>query len=261
MAIVTQVGNYVKFLRGTPNAFAQLVNKDSDTLYFISEQNADRGVLYLGDKLISGGISTATSLSDLSDVLIGSGVSAGSLLYFNGTRWIDKSLAEIFEIIVGNMVGATQYDNGQAGLVPAPQAGQQNLYLRGDATWANPTATIQSQVNTLETQVGTLVNNDTNKSVRTIAAEEVQKIVDGAPEALNTLSEIATYIIEHPDSAELVTRVQNLETTVNAPNTGLVSKVTIVQQQVGSLEDEIQSLDYRVTNIENDLKWQHFYVE
>ena len=147
MAVITQYGNYVKFLRGTPNAYAQLTPKDNDTLYFVAEQNADRGVLYLGEKLISGSLSGSTTLQDLTDVLINAGIEAGSLLYYDGDKWINKSLAEIFEIIVGSMVGATATTNGRAGLVPVPAAGMQNLYLRGDAHWANPIATIEPTVN------------------------------------------------------------------------------------------------------------------
>ena len=34
----------------------------------------------------------------------------------------------------GTMKGATSSANGESGLVPAPAAGQQNLFLRGDGT-------------------------------------------------------------------------------------------------------------------------------
>ena len=48
------LANYVKFMRGTPEAYARLTKKDTDTLYFISEADASDGLLYLGSKLISG---------------------------------------------------------------------------------------------------------------------------------------------------------------------------------------------------------------
>ena len=38
--------NYVKFFRGTPTAFANLVEKNRDTLYFISETDEAKGSLY-----------------------------------------------------------------------------------------------------------------------------------------------------------------------------------------------------------------------
>lgn len=80
------LANYVKFRRGTPTSYAALANKDPDSLYFISEKNALQGVLYLGDKLISGSISASTSLNDLADVLISANVPANSLLMYDGTQ-------------------------------------------------------------------------------------------------------------------------------------------------------------------------------
>ena len=60
------LSNYVKFLRGTPKAYAQLTSKDADTLYFISEKGASTGTLYLGNMAIAGGsVSAATTLNDL----------------------------------------------------------------------------------------------------------------------------------------------------------------------------------------------------
>lgn len=78
------LANYVKFRRGTPAAFAALATKDADCLYFISEQNATRGVLYLGDKLISGSITSNISLSDLGDILLGENITPNSLLVYDG---------------------------------------------------------------------------------------------------------------------------------------------------------------------------------
>jgi hypothetical protein len=40
------------------------------------------------------------------------------------------------------MTGATSGANGAHGLVIQPNAGQQNLFLRGDATWADPGAVL-----------------------------------------------------------------------------------------------------------------------
>lgn len=235
MAIVTQVGNYVKFLRGTPTAFENLASKDNDTLYFISEQNADRGVLYLGEKLISGSLTAATSLEDLADVLIGAGISAGSLLYYDGTQWTDKSLAEILEILVGAMTGATATTAGTTGLVPAPEAGEQNLYLRGDATWADPTAALTPTVQTLVTQVGTLIGNDLNLSAREIAQQEVGRLVDGAPAAFDTLKEIADYLADNPSTGDIAQRLTAVEGAVFTQDTGLQDRVTVLETSVGDL--------------------------
>ena len=58
------LANYVKFRRGTPASYAALEVKDADSLYFISEKGATQGVLYLGDKLISGSLTSNISLSE-----------------------------------------------------------------------------------------------------------------------------------------------------------------------------------------------------
>lgn len=56
----------------------------------------------------------------------------------------------------------------------------------------------------LSGKVTTLIGNETGddtKSARTMAAEEVAKIVAGAPESLDTLKEIADWISQHADDA------------------------------------------------------------
>lgn len=263
MTITTAYGNYVKFLRGTPTAFENLASKDSDTLYFISEQNADRGVLYLGEKLISGGISSTTSLEDLADVLIGAGISAGSLLYYDGTQWVDKTLSEVLDIIVGAMVGATETTDGASGLVPAPEAGEQNLYLRGDATWADPTAALTPTVQTLVTQVGTLIGNDLNLSAREIAQQEVGRLVDGAPEAFDTLKEIADYLADNPSTGDIASRLTAVEGAIFTSNTGLQDRVTVLETSVGDLNTLVSQHTTQIANIQNDLdnlKWQDMII-
>lgn len=126
------VNKYVKFVRGSSLVFNGLQNKDSDTLYFITDSDSGKGSLYLGDKLISGGVS---DLSDFQNILIEE-ISDKQLLVYDETleKWVNKSATEA----IGIMVGAKDGSQGGAGLVPAPGINQQNLFLRGDGTWAAP---------------------------------------------------------------------------------------------------------------------------
>lgn len=86
--------NYVKFLRGTPEAFNRLEVKDKDSLYFISEKDADSGILYLGDKVIAGtGASSSLSLTDLLDIIINQeNLMEGAILTydFENKVWVNK---------------------------------------------------------------------------------------------------------------------------------------------------------------------------
>ena len=57
-----------------------------------------------------------------------------------------------------------------------------------------------------KTTVNTLIGDDTGKSARTIANEELAKqlIPENAKESLNTLTEIAAWIQDHPDEAAAI---------------------------------------------------------
>ena len=99
------IPNYVKFLWGTISAFNRLRRKDPDTLYFVSEtRESDRGLLYLGDKLIGG---NEIKLSDLADIVIDN-IETSSLLVYNTEleKWEAKPIAEIISS-VKVMNGAT----------------------------------------------------------------------------------------------------------------------------------------------------------
>lgn len=76
-----------------------------------------------------------------------------------------------------------------------------------------------SDVSTLNGKVTTLIGSDTNKSVRTIANEELaaQLIPANAGEALDTLQEIAAWIQSHPGDAS----------AMNSAITALQSKVVL----------------------------------
>lgn len=129
-------------MRGTPAAYAALVEKDIDTLYFIAEPTSNEGCLYLGNKLIAGNgnneggdLSELLSLNDLTDVIVNSlDLTDASFLIYDKSQqaWVNCSK----EALV--FVGSSSSSNGKAGLVPAPMAGEENKFLRGDGTWADP---------------------------------------------------------------------------------------------------------------------------
>ena len=130
--------NYVKFLRGTPTAYNNLTKKDSDTLYFVSEKDSTVGKLDLGNVRISDSLNEeglVDYLSELKDVDT-SGAVQNSLLGFdsNKQKWIAMDVSSL--LTISEMVGASAEKAGTAGLVPAPSAGEEQHFLRGDGTWA-----------------------------------------------------------------------------------------------------------------------------
>lgn len=76
---------------------------------------------------------------------------------------------------------------------------------------------LQGNIDTVGAKVTTLIGDDANKSVRTIANEELaaQLVAEGAAESLDTLKEIAEWIQSHPeDAAAMNEAIEALEAKV-----------------------------------------------
>ena len=157
------------------------------------------------------------------------------------------------------MVGATENEDGEGGLVPQPEQGQQNLFLRGDATWANPVSNVESSLNAI-------VGNDAGKTIRQVASEEVAKVVASAPTAFDTLKEIADWIDTHDATGDVVTLQNNVSTLQNTiygtgNNDGLVAVVSNFQTDLSGLTTRVGNLEDTVEDIDLLLRWQDFVEE
>lgn len=301
MYIPQITGDYVKFIRGTPTAWDNLKTVDANTLYFISEAGASKGKLYLGTKLISDGtVNIVSKLSDLTGVSIASTISDNSLLVYDAgtSTWINKPVASVLSTLVDVMKGATADEAGKEGLVPAPTAGQQSLYLKGDGTWANPTSELESSINA---KFNNLYGGSENQSqsIQQIAEAVVAKVVDGADSSFDTLKEIAEWINDHdavidvvaasndiadlkatvygteeqkdedgkvttPATAGLVAVTSDLQTAVSNLQTltaGLSTDTTNLKGEVSLLKNNYTTLNTKVTSIEEKLLWSDLVDE
>lgn len=149
------MANYVKFMRGTPEAFAKLPVKDKDTLYFIAAPDATDGMLYLGSKIISreGDNLNASSIDALKDVLITENLIDNSFLTYDAKQqlWVNTPIDKLL------FVGCTESSSGVAGLVPPSPVNSPNLFLRSDGKWAKiETSGEAGSQNFVET----LINNE-----------------------------------------------------------------------------------------------------
>ncbi len=95
----------------------------------------------------------------------------------------------------------------------------------------------------IDGKVTTLIGDDTAKSVRTIANEELaaQLIPEGAAESLNTLQEIAAWIQEHPDDASAM---NSAITALQAQLTGIGSGSGTVKAYVDAAISALNIGDY-----------------
>lgn len=93
-------------------------------------------------------------------------------------------------------------------------------------------------LNSTDSKLSTLIGNDGNKSVRTIANEELaaQLIVENASESLDTLQEIAAWIQSHPgDAAAMHSAITALQAQLNGISAGNGTVKKFVEDSIAAL--------------------------
>ena len=254
--------SYVAFVKATEALWSKMESSQrlDNVLYFVVDGPDDSiGKLYLGNTLIADGNGiTDVRVDNLLDVDINA-INGGDVLMYNMStnKWENVSLASQIGNLIKVFTPASEEKNGTVGLVPAPKAGEQDLYLKGDGSWANPTEAVVLKVETLKTSVDKLIGTDKGVSVRVIATDIASKaastavanLVANAPEKFDTLKEIANWIQEHPSTETFVAlsnKVTSLDDLVNGNAekniTGLVSQVSTLNSTVSTLNGDVTAL-------------------
>lgn len=120
---------------------------------------------------------------------------------------------------------------------------------------ADDISALNTRTSTAEDKLTTLIGSDANKSVRTIANEELVKqlIPEGAKESLNTLQEIADWIQSHPDDAAAMnTAIIELKKYVGTIPEGVTATTIVgyIQEVIKAESDKLAALTDRVTAVE-----------
>ena len=248
--------NYVKFFRGTPNAFEKLAVKNNDTLYFISETDEAKGSLYLGSKLISGNVS---SINDLEDVLVNDLLTKDQILAYDDEqeKWVNKSALDV----IGLMIGATETAQGGIGLVPAPGIGQNDLFLRGDGVWAAPESGIQ--LKTDNKSISTLADGQTI-SLKNFGVQYYKYVAATDNEAAHY--ELQIVDSNNPWKANLEPKVVEEDgelvlgwfepnpTTID----GVQDEIIELNNQIVSINSNINAINENLTNVYNKKETQDY---
>ena len=118
---------------------------------------------------------------------------------------------------------------------------------------------IEAHKTAIDGKVTTLVGTDTDKSVRTIANEELaaQLIPENAKESLNTLQEIASWIQNHPDDAAAMNAaITALQTLV-----GTIPEGATATDIVNYIKELVDAEKNRATGVESGLDTRLSAVE
>lgn len=134
--------NYPVELDGSGKMFVNVPWTDTNTTYSVVGANGTTGLVKNG--------STVTSASGYTACPIVSGVP-----YYKDTN-----------TTYANMKAATASAAGAAGLVPAPAAGKQTSFLRGDGTWVVPTNTTYGLASTSANGLLRQLNGSTSSFMR-----------------------------------------------------------------------------------------------
>lgn len=134
--------NYPVELDGSGKMFVNVPWTDTNTTYGVVGANGSTGLVKNG--------STVTSASGYTACPIISGVP-----YYKDTN-----------TTYANMKAATASTAGAAGLVPAPAAGKQTSFLRGDGTWVVPTNTTYGLASTTANGLLRQLNGSTSNFMR-----------------------------------------------------------------------------------------------
>ena len=97
----------------------------------------------------------------------GLSVSGKTITYTKGDGTTGTITTQDTNTTYSNMTAATADAAGKAGLVPAPAAGKQTSFLRGDGTWVVPTNTDTKVTNTLATTTKAYVTGTTSATTNT----------------------------------------------------------------------------------------------
>ena len=166
---------------------------------------------------------TALAIADkMVDILIGTGATNGTL----------------------SVNGANVAVKGLAALAYKAQVSESDLDAALTAVLAAKAA---------KADVDTLIGTDTGKSVRTIANEELaaQLIPEGAQESLDTLTEIAQWIQDHPDDAAAMnTAIAKLNGIVAGIGGEDDDYVTVMAAIEGKIAAAMESISAGATKVE-----------
>lgn len=210
--------------------------RDADSFYLTD----DTRELYFGDKKYTEGVRLYTNAvgkpaTPAEGVLyVNTDTDVGEV--YNGSVWtvVIKGYATSIgagadDTTVPTSKAVKDYTDAKVAEVAGDVANLGALASKNEVSEAELEATLktkidgkanQTDLDTANGKLTTLIGTDAGKSARTIANEELaaQLIPESAKESLDTLAEIATWIQSHPDDAsamnQAITTLQNLVGTL-----------------------------------------------
>lgn len=249
--------DYVRFVRGSKQAFNALLNKASDTLYFVYDpDDSTVGSLYLGSRLIGGtGSAASSSLGDLKDIIL-STIKDKQILVFNTTSnsWENGTLSDILGVDETSIIKATTGNLSLNGFTAAKVNTIAFKQEDNSLGWASPV------------QARTILNVYSKEEVNNLFNNSLSRKIVASTQEINVESTDAEkYIYLVPNNSntydEYIIINKKLE-KMGDWNTDLSDYVT--KAKVGDLTNyggENLTLIEKVEEIDSRLTWSNLTVD
>ena len=239
------MANYVKFYRGTQAKYDAAIKQNQvndDTLYFITDAGFNKGALYLGDMLISRDI---TDFSEIPGLDISKTLKHKDLLVYDAFEeaWVNKSILDA----IGVFLGAQDGKQGTNGLVPAPIENGENLFLRGDGTWAMPEGTATISIDVDKKSVSFIDEKGTTIGLNNFGKKYYKYVAATDTEAAHYIEQIVDNLHPWLAGLEIRTVEENGEIVLGwfepDPTTieGINSQFSSLQSNIDSIKDILGS--------------------
>lgn len=272
--LLAEVRKYVPFYAGCSTAASTAAKEINDLTGFSLRTGATIRVKFANSNTAQNPTLNVNNTGAKNIYKYGSssaGITAGSswesgavvTLTYDGTAWI---MNDWIDAEFSVMTGATSSTAGTSGLVPAPAAGSQEKYLKGDGTWGNPGGSrpIAYQLDTVTGTGGAYTHTTTDLPVTaTMKATGIEvsdttvfggqitvTVNDGSitlscPE-VNGTSSVTVSVMQAGDAASggqtvtseefdiLSNRIGTMNTLTTQTKTTVVGAVNEVNQKVGT---------------------------